>query len=159
MVMLSSPTIKLVAASSLLLGLSLGLRAQDLRIQDNELEQFPISIGLDDDGYSSHYTQSVNIVSLEYQSNRNKHVFVLKARNNESSSLECESFLEVTDLSTNKSKYVGKRSYQLDETSTREIQIELPKDFPPGNYSVIAVVDYGNEAHIAAADYELFIEN
>ena len=42
--------------------------------------------------------------------------------------------------------------------SNRDVTFLIPKDYPPGKYSVLGVLDYGNRDEVAAAEIEIEIK-
>jgi P pilus assembly chaperone PapD len=69
--------------------------------------------------------------------------------------LKCNSYAELTSLTTGETIRLEAKSFTVLPASTRDVAFLLPNNFPPGKYAVLGVLDYGNRDEIAAAEIEI----
>ncbi len=82
---------------------------------------------------------------------------VMKLRNIGETFLKCNSYAELTSLTTGETKRLSAKSFTVLPASNRDVTFQIPRDFPPGKYSVLGVLDYGNRDEVAAAEIEIDI--
>ena len=145
----------LLAAGITLSAVTLAQPAND-SYEDHFTHQ--IGLSLEDTDFGSFSKSGVEITSLQHLQSPDSHVFLIKSKNYENEELNCKSYVELTNLSTSESRIVATRQIDLQKGKEREFTLTLPSDLAPGSYTAIAVVDYGNDSHIAATEYELIIE-
>jgi hypothetical protein len=71
--------------------------------------------------------------------------------------LKCNSYIELTNLSTGETKRVTTRGFTMLPALNRNTSFRIPNDIPPGRYSVLAVMDYGSRDEVEAAEMEIII--
>jgi|TARA_B100000965_G_scaffold374366_1_gene365592 P pilus assembly chaperone PapD len=83
---------------------------------------------------------------------------VLRLRNVGETFLKCNSYAEFTNLQTGEITRLKPRNFTVLPASNRDVTFIIPKDYPPGRYSVLGVLDYGNRDEVAAAEIEIEIK-
>jgi len=81
----------------------------------------------------------------------------LKFKNMGETFLKCNSYAELTSLTTGETSRLDAKSFTVLPASNRDVTFVIPDNFPPGKYAVLAVLDYGNRDEIAAAEIEIEI--
>ncbi|KYG71181.1 P pilus assembly chaperone PapD [Roseivirga ehrenbergii] len=82
---------------------------------------------------------------------------VLRLKNTGETFLKCNSYAEVTNLGNGETRRLESKNFTVLPASNRDVHFQIPKDFPPGRYSVLGVLDYGNRDEVAAAEIEITI--
>ncbi|MGW8122659.1 hypothetical protein ACV07N_08355 [Roseivirga echinicomitans] len=82
---------------------------------------------------------------------------VLRLKNVGETFLKCNSYAEVTNLSNGVTSRLEAKNFTVLPASNRDVRFQIPKNFPPGRYSVLGVLDYGNRDEVAAAEIEITI--
>ncbi|OEK05701.1 fimbrial biogenesis chaperone [Roseivirga misakiensis] len=93
------------------------------------------------------------ITGLDFEENK----FTVKMKNAGETFLRCNSYIELTSLSTGETKRVTTRGFTMLPALNRNTVFNIPPDIPPGRYSVLAVMDYGNRDEVEAAEMEILI--
>lgn len=83
--------------------------------------------------------------------------FTIKMKNAGETFLRCNSYIELTSLSTGETKRITTRGFTMLPALNRNTVFKIPTDMPPGRYSVLAVMDYGNRDEVEAAEMEILI--
>jgi len=83
--------------------------------------------------------------------------FTIEMRNAGETFLRCNSYIELTNLSTGETKRITTRGFTMLPALSRNTSFKIPQDMPPGKYSVLAVMDYGNRDEVEAAEMEIII--
>ncbi len=84
-------------------------------------------------------------------------LFTIKMKNAGETFLTCNSYIELTNLSTGSTKRISSRGFTMLPTVNRNSVFKIPPDVPAGRYSVLAVMDYGNRDELEAAEMEIMI--
>lgn len=93
------------------------------------------------------------VIDFTYKENS----LVLRLRNIGETFLKCNSYAEVTNLANGETRRLEAKNFTVLPASNRDVVFQLPSDYPPGNYSVLGVLDYGNRDEVAAAEIEITI--
>lgn len=93
------------------------------------------------------------IKGLNYEND----VFTINMKNAGETFLRCNSYIELTSLSTGETKRVTTRGFTMLPALSRNTSFKIPPDMAPGRYSVLAVMDYGNRDEVEAAEMEILI--
>ena len=93
------------------------------------------------------------ILGLDYEND----VFTVEIKNVGETFLRCNSYVEFTSLSTGQTQRVATKGFTILPTGHRYKSFDVPKDLPPGRYSVLAVLDYGNRDEVEAAEMEIMV--
>lgn len=93
------------------------------------------------------------IKGLNYEND----IFTISMKNAGETFLRCNSYIELTSLSTGETKRVTTRGFTMLPALNRNTAFKIPQDMPPGRYSVLAVMDYGNRDEVEAAEMEILI--
>jgi P pilus assembly chaperone PapD len=93
------------------------------------------------------------IKGLNYEND----VFTISMKNAGETFLKCNSYIELTNLSTGETKRVTTRGFTMLPALNRNTVFKIPNDIPPGRYSVLAVMDYGSRDEVEAAEMEITI--
>lgn len=83
--------------------------------------------------------------------------FTIQMKNAGETFLRCNSYIELTSLSTGQTKRITTRGFTMLPALSRNTSFKIPQDMPPGRYSVLAVMDYGNRDEVEAAEMEILI--
>lgn len=83
---------------------------------------------------------------------------ILRLRNIGETFLKCNSYAELTNLQTGETSRLKPRNFTVLPASNRDVSFVIPKDYPPGKYSVLGVLDYGNRDEVEAAEIEITIQ-
>lgn len=83
---------------------------------------------------------------------------VLRLRNVGETFLKCNSYAEFTNLQTGEISRLKPRNFTVLPASNRDVTFIIPNDYPPGKYSVLGVLDYGNRDEVEAAELEIEIK-
>lgn len=89
---------------------------------------------------------------------QNEDQLILRLRNVGETFLKCASYAEFTNLQTGEISRLKPRNFTVLPASNRDVTFIIPKDYPPGKYSVLGVLDYGNRDEVAAAEIEIEIK-
>lgn len=84
-------------------------------------------------------------------------VFTINMKNAGETFLRCNSYIELTNLSTGQTKRITTRGFTMLPALSRNTAFKIPPDTPPGRYSVLAVMDYGNRDEVEAAEMEILV--
>jgi hypothetical protein len=93
------------------------------------------------------------VIDFSYKENS----LVLRLRNIGETFLKCNSYAEVTNLANGETRRLEAKNFTVLPASNRDVIFQLPSDYPPGKYSVLGVLDYGNRDEVAAAEIEITI--
>ncbi len=93
------------------------------------------------------------ISGLDFKDN----LFTIQMRNAGETFLTCNSYIELTSLSTGETKRINTRGFTMLPALNRNTVFTIPPDIAPGRYSVLAVMDYGNREEVEAAEMEITI--
>lgn len=66
----------------------------------------------------------------------------------------CSSYVELTNVNTGRQDKLQVKRFTILPQFFRDFFYELPADLPPGKYSAVGVVDFGNSEEIIAAELE-----
>jgi hypothetical protein len=69
----------------------------------------------------------------------------------------CTAYFEITNLSTGEVEKHKLRKFTIFPGNTREFNFQLPGPIKKGNYSVLAVLDFGSKEDIEAAEIEVIV--
>ena len=83
--------------------------------------------------------------------------FIVKMKNAGETFLRCNSYIELTSLTTGETKRITTRGFTMLPALNRNTVFNIPPEMPPGRYSVLAVMDYGNRDEVEAAEMEILI--
>lgn len=89
---------------------------------------------------------------------QNDDQLILRLRNVGETFLKCNSYAEFTNLQTGEISRLKPKNFTVLPASNRDVTFIIPKDFAPGKYSVLGVLDYGNRDEVAAAELEIEIQ-
>lgn len=89
---------------------------------------------------------------------QNDDQLILRLRNVGETFLKCNSYAEFTNLQTGEISRLKPKNFTVLPASNRDVTFVIPNDFPPGKYSVLGVLDYGNRDEVAAAELEIEIQ-
>lgn len=84
-----------------------------------------------------------------------KDLLTLRLKNVGETFLRCNSYAELTNLQTGEISRLKARQFTVLPASNRDVSFIIPKSYPPGQYSVLGVLDYGNRDEIEAAEIEI----
>lgn len=70
----------------------------------------------------------------------------------------CKSFVEITNLNTGKSEKFPLRQFTIFPGLERDLDFVIPGSISKGNYSAMAVLDFGSNEEIEAAEVEFKVE-
>jgi P pilus assembly chaperone PapD len=93
------------------------------------------------------------ISGLSFENN----LFTINMKNAGETFLRCNSYIELTNLSTGETERITTRGFTMLPALSRNTVFQIPEDTPPGRYSVLAVMDYGNREEVEAAEMEILI--
>lgn len=82
---------------------------------------------------------------------------LLQLRNIGETFLKCNSYAEFTNLQTGETQRIDSRQFTVLPASNRDVAFAIPRSIPPGKYSVLGVLDYGNRDQVEAAEIEITI--
>ncbi len=82
---------------------------------------------------------------------------IMRLRNIGETFLKCNTYAELTSLTTGDVMRLKAESFTVLPASNRDVSFPIPKEIPPGRYSVLGVLDYGNRDEVAAAEIEIEI--
>lgn len=82
-------------------------------------------------------------------------IYTVAVKNEGDVQLRCQSSLEITNLTTGVKTKLGPGLIPLFPGQKRNISYELPRSLPKGKYSLLAVVDGGDDLPIEAAQGEV----
>ena len=102
---------------------------------------------------SKDFQQIYAFLGLDYEND----VFTVEIKNVGETFLRCNSYVEFTSLSTGQTQRVATKGFTILPTGHRYKSFDVPKDLPPGRYSVLAVLDYGNRDEVEAAEMEIMV--
>ncbi len=71
--------------------------------------------------------------------------------------LDCNSYLEYTNLGSGATTKSDKKHFTLLPDGAKDLMYKIPEDLPKGKYSVMGVVDYGSSTEVQAAELEITI--
>ena len=127
-----------------------GTDVQNLKVQVNQSYQFGVYIFQTPPSVTESRGE---ITGLDYVDN----TFTIKMKNAGETFLRCNSYIELTSLTTGETKRINTRGFTILPALNRNTVFNIPPDFPPGKYSVLAVMDYGNREEVEAAEMEIQI--
>ena len=88
---------------------------------------------------------------------KNEDLLILRLRNIGETFLKCNSYAELTNLQTGETSRLKAKNFTVLPASNRDVSFVIPKSIPPGKYSVLGVLDYGNRDQVEAAEIEITI--
>jgi hypothetical protein len=88
---------------------------------------------------------------------KNKYV-QLKVRNVGTGISYCNSYIEINNLKTGKSERISLKSFNVLPSQFREFQFMLPGSIGKGSYSALAVLDFGSQEELEAAEIEFDVK-
>lgn len=71
--------------------------------------------------------------------------------------INCASYIDITSMNTGKTIRLKAKAFTMLPDTNREILFEVPSDIEPGNYTALAVIDYGSREDIAAAEMDFIV--
>ncbi len=101
-------------------------------------------------------TKAVSNVRLLADSAQKGFVY-LYMKNTGQVMLDCKAHLELTYLSTGEESILKAVTFPVFPDGFRRVKLDLPKDLKPGNYSVLAVLDYGIDVPLEAVQQSITI--
>ena len=93
------------------------------------------------------------ITGLNFENN----LFTINMKNAGETFLRCNSYIELTNLSTGDTKRITTKGFTMLPALNRNTVFRIPPEVSPGRYSVLAVMDYGNREEVEAAEMEIII--
>ncbi len=93
------------------------------------------------------------IIGLNYED----YLFTIQMKNAGETFLTCNSYIELTNLSTGETQRVTTKGFTMLPALSRNSVFRIPAETPSGRYSVLAVMDYGNRDEVEAAEMEIVI--
>lgn len=93
------------------------------------------------------------ISGLNFEDN----LFTINMKNAGETFLRCNSYIELTNLSTGVTERITTRGFTMLPALSRNTVFKIPEETPAGRYSVLAVMDYGNREEVEAAEMEILI--
>lgn len=84
-------------------------------------------------------------------------LFTINMKNAGETFLRCNSYIELTNLSTGATERITTRGFTMLPALSRNTVFKIPEETPAGRYSVLAVMDYGNREEVEAAEMEILI--
>jgi len=101
-------------------------------------------------------TKAVSNVRLLADSAQKGFVY-LYMKNTGQVRLDCKAHLELTYLSTGEENILKAVTFPVFPDGFRRVRLDLPKDLKPGNYSFLAVLDYGIDVPLEAVQQNITI--
>jgi hypothetical protein len=97
---------------------------------------------------------SISNITEKITSDNTKRIFTANLQNTGSAIANCKITFMASNLETAEETSFAPVNLELLPGCTRTIQFELPKTLPPGEYSLIALLDYGSKTTIEGARYD-----
>lgn len=72
--------------------------------------------------------------------------------------VNCASYIDITNMGNGKNQRLKAKAFTMLPDTKREMNFLIPADIEAGNYTALAVVDYGSREDIAAAEMEFVIK-
>lgn len=94
---------------------------------------------------------SASAVSLT-QSKEDAKIYEFEINNTGKTMINCKSHLEITNLSTSQETLTENVEFPVFPSGKRIVPLEIPSTIKPGKYSILAVLDYGDENPLEAIE-------
>ncbi|WP_430813082.1 hypothetical protein [Carboxylicivirga sp. RSCT41] len=88
----------------------------------------------------------------------NQQELVLELENTGETILDCNSYLDVVSLQTGESSHIQTTPVTVLPGANRAISFHLPSSLISGKYSILGIVEYGNENELTGAELEIEIK-
>lgn len=102
--------------------------------------------------------QDLEIQSFSYSDSANVRKLNMTVKNIGDGIGFCQTYSEITNLSSGKTSKLEQRNFTILPGFTREFSYEVPKATEKGKYNAVGVIDFGNEAEVKAAELEFDIK-